>query len=144
MSTSCNTCAGYCGHSEEQSRVSSLDITETGSKEGARALLSDMDWLVSGDRENFPREFIGWHLKDWGKNGPEEKVELGLGNPGRQGMSRGGLERHIPKPTSRLMESKKKSVPTAISIAPSEVDKIAIITPVNLYHSWPPYFLSLF
>lgn len=59
-------------------------------------------------------------------------------------MSRGGLEQHIPKPTSRLMESKKKSVPIALSIAPSEVDKIAIITPANLYHSWPPYFLSLF
>lgn len=103
-----------------------------------------MDWLVSGDRENFPSEFIGWRLKDWGKNGPEETVELGLGNPGRQGMSRGGLERSIPKPTSRLMESKNKSVPTAISIAPSEVDKIAIITPINLYHSWPLYFLSLF
>lgn len=78
MSASYKTCAGYCGHSEEQSRVSSLDITETGSKEGARALLSDMDWLVSGDRENFLREFIGWHLKDWQKNGPEEKVEMGL------------------------------------------------------------------
>lgn len=100
-----------------------------------------MDWLVSGDRENFPREFIAWCLKDWEKNGPEEKVELGLENPGRQSMSRGGLEQRIPKPTSRLMENKKKFVPIAISIAPSEVDKIVIITPVNLYRIWPLYFL---
>lgn len=39
------------------------------------------------------------------------------------------------------MENKKKFVPIAISIAPSEVDKIVIITPVNLYRIWPLYFL---